>query len=455
VLVGPMAHTHLDRDTFLRLVRKSRLLTGRQLRQILPQLPPSQRGRSVARALVKLGHLTKFQAELLLVGRTQGFFLGQYRILDHVGQGGMGRVYKAMHQTMNRVVALKVLAPQLVKTERAQQLFQREVRAAAQLIHPNIVTAFDANQVGKRHYLVMEFIDGPNLEQLVREQGPLGIGLAAEIVRQVAAGLQHAYEMGMVHRDIKPANLLLQKSGKNSQPTFLVKILDFGLAHLYRGEDGDVHSADTLINKPNTVQGTPDFLSPEQAKALPNIDIRSDLYGLGCTFYYLLTGQVPFPGGTSLEKLYRHNSEAPRPVDQLRPDLPAELVDIVHCLLAKDRADRFQTPQELIDVLKPFAHSDMSWSKQNKPASAPDLPSLATPSGDLEAASVPEERDEAMEGTVPPEMAPTSTSTDRLSLPWADDDITRRQLRNTLLWSVCIVSFLLGALALLLLRQWF
>ena len=201
---------------------------------VMGRLPETPRGRVVARALVEQGLLTKFQAELLLAGSTSGFLLGQYRILDQLGRGGMGRVFKAEHQTMNRVVALKVLSPHLLKTPKAQQMFQREVRAAARLVHPNIVTAYDANQIDDRYFLVMEFVDGPNLDQLVRERGPLPVGQACDFIRQAADGLQYAHELGMVHRDIKPANLLVQRSA-GQPPTFdraCVKILDFGLARL-------------------------------------------------------------------------------------------------------------------------------------------------------------------------------------------------------------------------------
>src|SRR5262249_33693499 len=148
--------------------------------------------------------------EMLLAGRTSGFTLGQYRILDQIGRGGMGKVFKAVHLTMYRVVAIKLVSSALIKTDKGRQMFQREVRAAARLMHSNIVTAYDANQTGGRHYLVMEYVDGPNLEQLVREQGPLTIGQACDFVRQVANGLQYASELGMVHRDIKPSNLLVQ-----------------------------------------------------------------------------------------------------------------------------------------------------------------------------------------------------------------------------------------------------
>jgi serine/threonine-protein kinase len=342
----------MDRKTFLANLRRSHLISDPELRALKGQLPDTRRGRVVARTLVEWGLLTRFQAELLLAGRTEGFLLGQYRILDQLGQGGMGRVFKAVHQTMNRVVAIKVLAPHLMKTEKVCELFRREVRAAARLIHPNIVTAYDANQIGERHFLVMEFVDGPNLEQLVRRNGPLPVDLACELVRQAAMGLQHAFEMGMVHRDIKPANILLQTGGEHSDGLVVAKILDFGLARLQeRGNEKPT----TILGRDRVVMGTPDFLSPEQGRNMQDVDIRSDLYSLGCTYYYLLTGVVPFPGGNTLEKLVRHGTEAPVSLPAIRPDIPAAVAAIVERLLAKAPEDRYQTPADLAAALTPFA----------------------------------------------------------------------------------------------------
>ncbi|MDW8264740.1 MAG: protein kinase [Gemmataceae bacterium] len=346
------AATHMDRQTFLANLRQSGLLTPEQWSAAMKVIPDTPRGRLVARALVEHGFLTKFQAELLLGGRTNGFFLGQYRILDQLGKGGMGRVFKAQHQTMNRIVALKVLSSNLVNTPKAQQLFQREVKAAARLVHPNIVTAYDANQIDNRFFLVMEYVDGPNLYELVRSQGPLPVDLACDFIRQAAQGLQAAHALGMVHRDIKPANLLVQQVGTNpSAPSYIVKILDFGLARLHSPTPENAAPHETILVADNTVMGTPDYLSPEQARNLHNVDIRSDLYSLGCTFYFLLTGQVPFPGGTTMDKLLRHSTETPTPVEQLRPEVPPAVAAIVRRLMAKDPADRFQTPAELIAAL--------------------------------------------------------------------------------------------------------
>ena len=349
--------TSMDRDTFLRCLRDSGLVSPDRLMRALVQVPQSDRGRIVARSLVEQSVLTRFQAERLLAGRTEGFIIGQYRILDMIGRGGMGRVYKAEHITMNRVVALKVLTSQLMKTERARQLFNREVRAAAQLSHPNIVTAFDANQSGDRAYLVMEYVDGPNLHDFVKEKGPMPITQACDVIRQVALGLQYAHELGMVHRDIKPANLLLQPTPSRAHSTpFLVKILDFGLARLAVPDDpnGQPNTADSIVSNAQSVIGTPDYLSPEQARDIHNADLRSDLYALGCTMYYLLTGQVPFPGGSVLEKLVRHGSEEPRPIESLRPPVPPGLAAIVRKLMAKNPAYRFQSCNELIDAMLPY-----------------------------------------------------------------------------------------------------
>src|SRR5262245_24494379 len=339
----------IDRNAFLSNLEESGLLDAEQLRAVADRLPQTDRGRVVARFLVQEGLLTRFQAENLLAGRVHGFVLGQYRILDEVGRGGMGRVFKAEHDTMHRVVALKVLAAHLTRTERARQLFENEVRACARLVHPHIVTAFDANQVGERYFLVLEYVDGPNLASLVREQGPLRVGQACEFVRHAALGLQHAFELGMVHRDIKPSNLIVQPPRpRAAYQGGLVKILDFGLARL--GMEG----ADPVVPGGDLVMGTPDYLSPEQGRNLEDADIRSDLYSLGCAFYFLLTGEVPFPGGTPLEKLVKHGSVEPEPVEQLRPVVPPGIAAIAGRLMAKHQQDRIPTPAALARALEPL-----------------------------------------------------------------------------------------------------
>ncbi|HEY1380618.1 MAG TPA: serine/threonine-protein kinase [Gemmataceae bacterium] len=370
-----------DRQTFLSRLEACGLVEPEVLRTVALRLPATQRGRVIARFLVDEGLLTRFQAENLLAGRTTGFVLGQYRILDEVGRGGMGRVFKAEHATMRRVVALKVLAAHLTRTERARQLFQREVRAAARLVHPHIVTAFDANQADDRCYLVLEFIDGPNLAALVRDHAPLSVGQACEFVRQAALGLQHAHALGMVHRDVKPSNLLVQPPvGETLAQGGVVKITDFGLARLGVSGGGD---DDSIRSGENVVMGTPDYLSPEQGRDLAAADIRSDLYSLGCTLYYLLTGEVPFPGGTPLEKLMRHATVDPEPVEQLRPVVPPGVAVLVRRLMAKDPKGRPQTPAELAEALDAFAEvRPVVWTPPRPGpltgASSADLPPPAT-----------------------------------------------------------------------------
>ncbi|MCI0681824.1 MAG: serine/threonine protein kinase [Gemmataceae bacterium] len=365
-----MASSSVDRDAFVAHLRQSGLIAERDLSAVIERLQEAPRARVGARLLVELGLLTKFQAELILIGRSQGFFLGPYKILEQLGQGGMGRVYKALHQPMNRLVALKVLAPSVTKTRRAQKLFAREVQAAAQLHHPNIVIAYDAGQLNGRHYFAMEYVDGPNLDELVRGQGRLPAGTACELTRQAAAGLQHAFEMGMLHRDIKPANLLVQPAKKKAA---LVKILDFGLARL-QAPSAVAPGSTTIVARANVVMGTPDFIAPEQARNLHKADIRSDLYSLGGTMYWLLTARVPFPGGGALEKLLRHNTDMPQPIDGFRADVPEAVAAIVTKLLAKDPAERFQSPQELIDALNPFAQpAALAWNRSQR-AAVPSTP---------------------------------------------------------------------------------
>jgi serine/threonine-protein kinase len=354
---------HVTRRTFLSNVKRSGLLTREQYLQAKQLAPESERGKVLARLLVEKGWLTKFQAERILIGRTGGFHLDSYVILDELGRGGMGRVYRAWHRTMGRIVALKILAPDLTRNERAQEMFLREVRAIAQLVHPNIVTAYDANKVGDRYYLVLEYVDGPNLDQLVKVRGPLSIGQACDFIRQAAQGLQSAHMLGMVHRDIKPANILVQGRAADGSPG-LVKISDFGLARLI-DPPASANPMGTILAKPNTVMGTPDFLSPEQARNLHLTDIRSDLYSLGCTFYYLLTGQVPFPAGTSMEKLICHTTEEPTPVEALRPDTPPEIATIIRKLMSKRPENRYQTPAEVVQVLEPYSVSGPTpWEPQ-------------------------------------------------------------------------------------------
>jgi serine/threonine protein kinase len=436
-----------EKEKFLKRLRRSGLLSLEQLKHVDEAAAGTARAKDLARTLISRGILTRFQAEMVMAGRTDGFVLGQYRILDQVGRGGMGRVFKAEHMTMNRIVALKVLSNSLTRTDRARQLFQREVRAAAKLVHPNIVTAFDANQTDDRIYLVMEYVDGPNLQELVQELGPVPVGHACDFIRQAALGLHYAFEMGMVHRDIKPANLLLQRGG--SFGGSVVKILDFGLARLHEPEPPKESGSDSLPAVEQAVMGTPDFLSPEQAKNLHNVDIRSDVYSLGCTFFYLLTGQVPFPGGTALEKLVRHGSEPAMPVSSLRSDVPPEVSSLVTRLMAKDPENRFQTPMELAVALTPFSVPTSNTFLAPAPAgSGGPMPS----GGDSPWAHLDSNEGNALIGTMPPGVMATpmsTTSVVRTSRP-SVRSYRRWLLPLALVAGAMVLGLLLGALVLML-----
>jgi serine/threonine protein kinase len=331
--------------TLLENLKDCSLLDANQLRE-LENLPEARDPDPLplARILVQRGWLTKFQVNLLAQGRGADLLLGPYVLLERLGEGGMGQVYKARHQPMQRIVALKLIRKERLASPDAVARFHREVQAVAHLAHPNIVAAYDAGRAGATHYMAMEYVEGIDLARLVREEGPLPVAMACEYARQAALGLQHAHERGLVHRDVKPANLLVQ--GEGVQAT--IKILDLGLARLTGagGEKG--------LTQSGQVVGTPDYLAPEQAINARTADIRSDLYGLGGTLYFLLTGWPPFPAESLAELLIKHQMNAPPRLRERRADVPEELEVLVRKLLAKKPQERYQTPAELIAALEPF-----------------------------------------------------------------------------------------------------
>jgi formylglycine-generating enzyme required for sulfatase activity/tRNA A-37 threonylcarbamoyl transferase component Bud32 len=316
--------------------------------------------KALAQQLVERGLLTPFQCKHLLQGTGPNLVLGPYVLMDRIGAGGMGQVFKARHQKLHRIVAVKVIHKDRIDNPQAVKRFQREFRAAAHLSHPNVVHAYDADEVNGTPMLVMEYVEGIDLACLVQQRGRLPAPLACEYIRQAALGLQHAHERGMVHRDIKPSNLLLQKPRPGATGP-VVKLLDLGLARM---ESSSGESSPTLTNA-GTLLGTLDFIAPEQTHDAHKADIRSDLYSLGVTFFYLLTGQLPFPVRTVAEKIYKHQYVEAPAVDTLCPDVPAEVSAIVRKLLAKRPEDRFQTPAALAEALAPAALSfppDATWS---------------------------------------------------------------------------------------------
>jgi serine/threonine protein kinase len=277
-----------------------------------------------------------------------------YQILSEAGRGGMGIVYRARQLSTGRLVAVKVIRKDRLIHEESVQRFRREAKAAARLAHPNIVLVYDYDHHGDMHYLVMEFVDGVTLQALVDQDGPLPVTHACDFMRQVASGLDHAHEQALVHRDIKPANLIVTRTGPAGTP--LVKILDMGVARLYR-MNGSLVDSLTTLTQAGAVIGTADYVGPEQLENPHDADIRADLYSLGCTFYFLLTGQVPFPGGTLIQKLDRQRWQTPAAVNQLRPEVPAGLVAVIRKLMAKTPAERYQTPKELLADLDELART--------------------------------------------------------------------------------------------------
>jgi len=306
---------------------------------------------ALAKELIRRGWLTLWQARLLLHGRAAGLVLGEYILLDLLGEGAHGQVFKARQPRMKRVVALKVLRPECLADAEVVQRFNREIEVTSHLSEPHIVRAYDAGPVGSTLVMAMEWVDGIDLQRLVKEKGPLRPPVACEYIRQAALGLQHAHEKGLIHRDIKPANLLVTRASGSRAPA-TVKILDLGLARLDQPPKGSKTQNLTVLAGNNAIMGTPDYQAPEQAIDFHAADIRSDLYSLGCTLYFLLTGRPPFDGGNMAEKLIKHQQAEPKPIEEIRSDLPVDLPIILQKLMAKQPVARFQTPGELAQALR-------------------------------------------------------------------------------------------------------
>jgi tRNA A-37 threonylcarbamoyl transferase component Bud32 len=369
----------------LALVRQSQLADAPGLADYLQRLetsrslPPAPV--DLARLLVRDGFLTRFQAEQLLLGRSRSFLLGKYKILDRLGAGGGGSVYLCEHSQMQRKVAVKVLPPNLAKDRSALERFYREAQAIAALNHPNIVRAYDVDQCDGLHLLVLEYVDGASLQEIVQRRGPLPFGEAADYLCQAALGLQHAHERGLVHRDIKPSNLLVTTAGQRPaasgdstvsstltlsperrQPTAVVKILDLGLARFFRDEDGSL-----TRDVDRAAIGTADYMAPEQAVDSHDVDIRADIYSLGCTFYYCLTGRPPFAGNAA-QKLLGHQFRTPPPLRQLRPEVPVPLADLIGRMMAKRPQDRPATPASVVAALDPLSPASQRSGAARPPA---------------------------------------------------------------------------------------
>lgn len=331
---------------FVRTLVESRLMTQAEIdafRSSLPEGEQPKTGEDLAKALYRHHKLTRFQTQAVFQGRTKGLVLGNYVVLDKVGKGGMGHVYKAQHQRMKREVALKVLPSQVSRQKEAVERFHREVVAAARLAHPNIVTAHDADEDDGVHFLVMELVEGLDLSKLVRSKGTLSAAKAIDYITQTASGLQYAHEQGVVHRDIKPSNLLLDKSGT-------VKILDMGLARFER-ELNESTAAESLTQS-GQVMGTLDYMAPEQAMDTHHADARADVYSLGCTLFFLLTGQPVFTGDTMATKIVAHREYPVPSIKSQRGDVSEQLDQVFQKMLAKQPEQRHASMAEVIADLE-------------------------------------------------------------------------------------------------------
>ena len=298
-----------------------------------------------------------------------------YEVLEEIGRGGMGVVYKARQASLNRMVALKVLYRAPGQDPVVLDRMRREAQVMAQMSHPHIVAVHDAGDAGDHFYFVMEYVAGVDLHRLVEESGPLPAAQACEYMRQAALGLQHAHEQGLVHRDIKPSNLIVagavsvspvQKTGSGST----LKVLDLGLARLTQATEQTPASGP--ITQVGAFMGTPDFVAPEQANDPRSADVRSDLYSLGCTFYYVLTGQAPFAGATPLAKVMQHHLSDPPALEELRPDAPPALAALIRKLMAKRPEDRFASAADLLAALAKLASPGSPGSAGASPSPAPN-----------------------------------------------------------------------------------
>jgi phosphate ABC transporter phosphate-binding protein len=338
---------------FLVLVERSGLLPADELKRLRSADPPGDPARSpaerVAGQLVRERLLTKFHATQLLHGRTRGFFLtDKYKILEPIGAGGMGRVLLCEHLILQRLVAIKMLSGSGGKPPPpgAVERFYREARAVAALDHTNVIRVFDVDSAAGVPFMVMEYVDGTDLHKFVSTVGPLPVNQAADYARQAALGLAHAHVAGLVHRDVKPSNILVDRAG-------VIKLLDMGLARFQ--QDVRRNASVTERYDPQVVLGTVDFISPEQCIESSTVDIRSDIYSLGATLYFLLTRKLLFEDGTFTQKMLWHQMRVPKPVRESWPDIPEELDAAVVKMLAKQPDDRFQTPTEVAEVLATFA----------------------------------------------------------------------------------------------------
>lgn len=340
---------------FIEVVRKSRLIDDDCLNQVLGSEAEFLDSEEAAERLVSKGLLTRFQLKQLLSGRWRGLVVGPYKILDQIGRGGMGIVYLAEHTKLLRQVALKVLPKDKTNDKLALDRFYREARAVAALDHENIVKAHDINEFDGLHYFVMEYVQGANLQIHLDQKGPVPWKTAVKFIEQACWGLQHAHKKGLVHRDIKPGNLLVDRKGT-------LKILDLGLARCFANEKDNLTGN---LAEGAEITGSINYIAPEQAMGSPSIDIRTDIYSLGATFFALIAGRPPFEGSPA-QKLMQHQMKQPPLLHEIRPEVPEELSAVVCRMMAKRPEDRYATPAEVVAALEPWVGTAVAVKKADR-----------------------------------------------------------------------------------------
>ena len=379
-------------EGFLKTVLKSGLIDRGQLQEALRDVPLEHRDNPQALAdhLVRKGKLSRFQAGKLLSGAGRGLLLGHYQVLAPIGRGGMSTVYLARDERSGELAALKLLTPSRWRNrEQLLARFQREMELSRRVAHPHLAWTHESGLVLGVYYIAMEYIPGQNLSKIIAESGPLKAPRAARLMAEVASALEHAHNQGLIHRDLKPSYIMVT-------PNDHAMVLDLGLA-LMEGEEAELN----VIGGQGYIVGSMDYIAPEQTTDATGVDGRADLYSLGCTLYFALNGQPPFPGGTSREKMRRHRQEEPRPLRELAPDVPIGFARLIERLMAKDPAQRPPSAIAVEEELRAWAAGDTAlpldraedpWyveavsSLQNaEPSTEYSLPGISAPEIDLSA----------------------------------------------------------------------
>ncbi|HEY7426504.1 MAG TPA: protein kinase [Gemmataceae bacterium] len=374
-------------------------------------------------------YLTEYQAQLLARGHAEGFFLNEYKILDRLGKGRMAGVYKAQHQ-LGQTVAIKVLPPSKAKETNLLGRFHREARLSLRLKHPNIVRTFQTGAIGGLHYIVMEYLEGETLDEVIARRGKMPPAEAVRLVYQALQGLQHIHAQGLVHRDLKPSNLMLVGATPDSTLRATLKILDIGLGRTLFEEGMSGEPGDVGLTTEGVLLGTPDYMSPEQARDPRHSDIRADIYSLGCVLYHLLAGQPPFPDTNIISQMIRHATETAKPLKTFNSAVPDGLQQIVNWMMAKDAAQRYPTPERAAAALQvflvagneqlaapesdPHMRSYLTWLEVESGKQPIVSAAAKPPSGTLPSAKPPSGTPPAVKSSKPPKPAQAAGKPERV-----------------------------------------